>query len=434
MKKWLQPIDNAPLVLFRIFFGLLLALETIGSIFTGWVDKMLIAPTIHFPYIGFEWLTPLPGIGMYLYFIVMGILGLFIMLGFHYRWSMGLFTLLWTGSYLMQKASYNNHYYLLILVCIIMFFLPAHQYASVDAKRNPKIKSLTMPKWCSWVMIGQMTLVYFFATLAKFYPDWLDGTFTQLLFSRLHRFPILGTIFTEHWFHIFIAYAGIVFDGLIIPALLWKRTRNIAVLAALFFHIFNSFTLQIGIFPYFALSFVVFFYPSEHIRKLFFKNKPSLINDDLLPYPKPVGLTFFFILFFTLQVLLPLRHYFIKGDVLWTEEGHKMSWRMMLRERSGYAHFKVVDKKTKEEIPYNWTRELTKKQINMISTKPDAIWQMAQHIKKMFEKENKEVCVYVDSQVSINGKKPLPLIDTSVDLAQAKWNYFWHCDWILLYD
>lgn len=434
MKKWLQPIDNAPLILFRIFFGILLAAETFGSIATGWVKRMLIEPKVHFSYIGFEWLTPLPGYGMYVYYAVMGILGLLVMIGYKYRWSLGIFTLLWTGSYLMQKASYNNHYYLLILICIIMLFLPANKYASIDARNNPKIKELSMPQWCSWVMIAQMATLYFFATLAKFYPDWLDGTFTQLLFSRLHRFPLIGSIFTEHWFHIFIAYAGIFFDGLIIPALLWKRTRTIALFAAFFFHLFNSITLQIGIFPYFALSFVLFFYPPEQIRQVFFRNKPALNNNTLTTYVANKWVTSFFIIYFIIQLVLPIRHYFIKGDVLWTEEGHKMSWRMMLRERSGYTQFKVVDKATQTELAYEWTKDLTRKQINMINSKPDAIWQMAQHIKKEFQTQNKEVSVYASTMVAINNKSMKPFTDATVDLAQMPWDYFWHCNWILLYD
>ncbi|WP_316930169.1 HTTM domain-containing protein [Leeuwenhoekiella sp. MAR_2009_132] len=36
-----------------------------------------------------------------------------------------------------------------------------------------------------------------------------------------------------------------------------------------------------------------------------------------------------------MQLELPLRHWIIKDDVLWTEEGHRLSWRMMLRSKGG---------------------------------------------------------------------------------------------------
>lgn len=435
LKKAFDPIDNSPLILFRITFGLLIASESIVAIFTGWVKKNLIDPTVSIPHIGLDFLVPLPGYGMYVYFSIMGILGVLIAFGYKYRFSLGLYTLLWTSVYLMQKASYNNHYYLLILVCLIMLFLPANQYASLDAKKNPVIKSLTMPRWCSWVMIFQMTIVYFFATLAKFYPDWLDGTFTGILFSNLSDFPVLGPIFTEKWFHVFIAYAGIFFDGLIIPALLWKKTRNIAFVASLLFHLFNSVTLQIGIFPYFALSFIVFFYSPETIRRIFFKKKPQLQVEDLSKkYSYSNAITYFFIPFFIIQLILPIRHYFIKGDVLWTEEAHRLSWRMMLRQKSGITHFKVIDKNTQQELPYNIVEKLTRKQLGLVSSKPDGIWQMAQHIKKEFAEKGVEVSIFIDSKLSVNEKPYKTFIDPTVDFAEAEWNYFGHNEWILLYD
>lgn len=434
LEKAYRPIDNAPLILFRVALGALIIAESFVAIFTGWVKKNLIDPTVHLPHIGFDFLIPLPGLGMYAYYCIMGIFGLGILVGFKYRLSLAGFTLMWTGIYLMQKASYNNHYYLLLLVCLIMLFLPANRYAALDVKNNPKIKSLAMPQWVAWIMIAQMTIVYFFATISKFYPDWLNGTFTGILFSNISHFPIIGNIFTEKWFHLFIAYAGIFFDGLIIPALLWKKTRNLAFIASLIFHLFNSITLQIGIFPYFALSFVVFFYPPETIRAIFFKGKPRLIQENLINYSKTKTLTYFFIPFFIIQLILPVRHWFIKGDVLWTEEGHRLSWRMMLRDKSGIISFKIIDKKTNEELKYNLAEHLTKKQLNFVSSKPDGMWQMAQHIKKEFAKQGKEVQIYIHSQLSVNGRPYKLFIDPTIDFAEAKWDYFGQNKWIILYD
>ncbi|WP_306349662.1 HTTM domain-containing protein [Flavobacterium sp. '19STA2R22 D10 B1'] len=432
MKALYKPIDNAPLVIFRIFFGFLLAAETFGAILTGWVKNNLIDLTYTFPHIGFEWLHPLPGNGMYFYFIIMGILGINVMIGYKYKWSLGLFTLLWSTVYLMQKASYNNHYYLLIVVCVIMLFLPANQYASVDVKQKPGIKSLSMPQWCSWIMILQISIVYFFATVSKFYPDWLNGTFTRNLFIDKTNFPIVGSLFSKEWFYLFIAYSGIAFDLFIVPLLLYKRTRTIAFFASLIFHLFNACILQIGIFPFFALSFSLFFYPPEKIRQWFLKKKPVL-PDTETAQNNPLPL-YFFIIFFLVQIVLPLRHYLIKGDVLWTEEGHRLSWRMMLRSRNGYATFKVTDKKTNEVLPYQLEMILTPRQINFAATRPDGIWQMAQYIKQEYAQKGHDVSIHVESYVSINGAPYKAFSDPTVDFAQAKWNYFFHNDWILLYE
>ena len=73
-------IDNAPLLVFRVFFGILITLESFGAIATGWVRNTLILPKTTFSFIGFEFLQPLPGPGMYFYFVVMGTLGIFVAL------------------------------------------------------------------------------------------------------------------------------------------------------------------------------------------------------------------------------------------------------------------------------------------------------------------------------------------------------------------
>jgi vitamin K-dependent gamma-carboxylase len=431
--RLLKEIDNAPLVLFRMFFGFLLACETFGAIATGWVKSNFITPKFTFSHIGMDWLQPLPGYGMYYYFATMGLLGLLVMVGYKYRYSLGLFTILWTGVYFMQKTSYNNHYYLLVLVCLMMTFLPAHRYASVDVKLNPQIKKLTMPTWCSWVMIFMVSIVYFYATIAKFYPGWLNGTFIKNLLSQSIIIDALRVIMTQKWFYLFITYAGIAFDMLVVPLMLFKRTRTIAFVASLLFHLFNSVTLQIGIFPFFALSFAVFFYPPERIRQVFFKKKPAIENYNTTTEDINI-LKYFFIPYFIIQIILPLRHHFIKGDVLWTEEGHRLSWRMMLRSRSGNTHFKVIDKATEQELFYNVSEDLTPKQEGGVGTRPDMIWQMAQRIKQKYAAEKKDVAVYALTSISINNGPYNKLIDPEVDLAAAKWDYFWHCDWILLYD
>lgn len=445
-KLFLQ-IDNSPLIIFRILLGLLLFIESFGSILTGWVKNNLITPRILFPFIGFEWLHPLPGYGMYFYFALMAILGLFVMIGYRYKASLFCFLLLWTAQYLMQKTSYNNHYYFLILICFIMLFLPANAYCSFDSKRNKRLKSLFMPQWCSYVLMLQIAILYFYATIAKLYPDWLDGTFTRLLYSNKTNFPVIGKYFTEKWFYLPIAYLGILFDGLVVPLLLWKKTRTIALIANIIFHLSNSLILQVGIFPYFALSFVVFFYPPETIRRIFFRKRPTL-----QPYIDNVNfkginvLKYLFIPYFMIQIFLPLRHWLIEGDVFWTEEGHRLSWRMMLRKRSGYPiQFLIIDKKTGKEVKNTYSKNnlsisfsldhlLTEKQKNKINTSPDVIWQMAQYIKKDFKQKGIDVAVYADCWVSINNHPYKRLVNEKTDLANVKWNYFTHSPWILLYE
>src|SRR5690606_22225589 len=281
-KLLFKHIDNSALIVFRIIFGFLIFMESIGSIYTGWIRRTLIEPQQTFSFIGFEWLQPLPGNGMYFYYAVMGLCGLLVMVGYKYRWNMLLFTILWTGTYLMQKSSYNNHYYLLILLSAIMVFQPAHKYLSIDARLNPKIKMILMPRWCALVFIFQMFIVYTYGAVAKIYPDLLDTTVAEVLMKSKKDLFLVGDILQQKWTHYVIAYVGILFDALIIPLLLWKRTRKIAFFASIFFHLFNSFVFQIGIFPYLSLALVLFFFPTKTIHRIFLKRKPFYDKEEVI--------------------------------------------------------------------------------------------------------------------------------------------------------
>ena len=431
LKFLFKHIDNSGLIVFRIIFGLLCALESFGAIVTGWIKKTLIEPEFTFSFIGFEWLQPLPGDWMYVYYAVMGIFGLLIMVGYRYRFSMFMFATMWTATYLMQKSSYNNHYYLLFILSYLMVFLPANKYASLDVKLNPALKRISMPNWCKWVFVIQLLILYTYASIAKLYPDWLDASVPALLMKNKADYPIIGDLLQQNWIHYSIAYGGILFDGLIIPLLLYKPTRKYAFFASIFFHLFNSIVFQIGIFPYLALAFSLFFFEPKTIRDIFLKRKPFYNTNEII-FPKYGSLLVtIFSIYFVIHIALPLRHHFFKDDVLWTEEGHRLSWRMMLRAKSGSTRFRVIDEATNQQIPIKLNDYLTKKQQRSASTKPDVMWQFAQRLKQDFAEKGKSVKVYVRAYVSVNGRPAKQLIDPEVDLANEEWHHFKHHDWIL---
>ena len=430
-KLFFKEIDNAPLVAFRMLFGLLCFLESFGAILTGWVRRVLIEPEFTFSFIGFEWLQPLPGYGMYVYFGIMALLSLFVMLGYKYRLSVIGFTILWAGAYVMQKSSYNNHYYLLILISMIMAIMPAHRYASIDVKQRPEMMRLSMPNWCRLIIIAQLFIVYTYASVAKLYPDWLNGHVLGLLMENKSHYILIGDLLQQRWLHYLLAYGGIIFDGFIIPLLLYKPTRKWAFAVSIVFHLFNSIVFQIGIFPYLSLAFTLFFFEPDAIRRLWFKKKP-LYQSNATSIPSHANvLKWVLSIYVLIQISLPLRHHFIEDDVLWTEEGHRMSWRMMLRTRSGATTFKVVNKETQKAMPIALDQFLTPKQQRSAATKPDIIWQFAQYLKSYYAEKGLDVAVYVDAQVSVNGRRFKPLIDLKTDLAEVEWQIVQHSDWIL---
>lgn len=425
-------IDNSALIVFRIIFGFLITAEAFGAIMTGWVKRIMVEPKFTFNFIGFDFLQPLVGEYMYVHFVIMGIFGICVMLGYKYRIAIIGYTIFWATTYFLQKSAYNNHYYLLIILCAMMALQPANRYLSMDAKRNPSLVKHSMPQWCSWMLIVQMFIVYTYGAIAKIYPDWLTGEVIRIFMSAKKHYFLVGDFLQEQWLHCFLSYGGILYDGLVIPLLLYKPTRKWAFMASVFFHMFNSAIFQVGIFPYMSLGLCIFFFEPKTIRNIFLKKKP-LYEGSEISVPKYGNLLIAVLaLHFAIQVALPLRHHFFKDDVLWTEEGHKLSWRMMLRAKNGIASFRVV---TKDSITtttaINLDKYVTDKQKRMLATHPDAIWQFAQRLKKEYNDKGKEVEIYVKSSIRVNGRPFEKYIDPTVDLAKVKWNAFKHSEWIL---
>jgi len=426
-----KQIDNSQLVIFRIFFGLLCFLESFGAILTGWVKRGFVDAKFTFSFIGFDWLQPLPGYGMYAYYGIMSLFGVLVMVGYKYRFSIISFTLLWTGSYLMQKSSYNNHYYLLVLISAIMVIMPAHRDVSLDSRFNKSLKTNVMPNWCRWVFILQLFIVYTYASVAKFYPDWLDGTVMEILMKSKQHYSIIGEALQEKWLQNLLTWGGICFDGLVVPLLLFKPTRKWAFIVSIGFHLFNSIVFQIGIFPYLALAFYVFFFEPKTIRNIFLK-KRDLYDKEQIKEPKfKIIYVTLFSVYFVVQGLLPLRHHIFEDNVLWTEEGHRLSWRMMLRAKSGEISFTIKDNKTGERTKVNLQDYLTTKQQLILPTKPDIIWQFAQYLKKDFKLKGKDISVFVDCWVSVNGRPLKRFINSDIDIANLSWQPLKHSNWIL---
>ena len=428
-------VDNSALVLFRAFFGLLITLEAWGAIATGWVRRIFVDPDFTFNFIGFEFLQTFPGTGpqMYAYFVIMGIFGFMVMLGYRYRIAIIGYAIMWSAVYFMQKTAYNNHYYLLMLLLWIMAMFPANASFSMDAKRNPVIRDESMPRWVPLLIITQLWIVYTYASIAKLYPDWLDGTATRLLMQGRKEYWLIGDFLQQSWVPWVVTYVGILFDGLIIPALLWKKTRKWAFGISIFFHLFNSVVFQIGIFPYMSLAFTLFFFPSEVIHRIFLKRWKlyyKKTKEIRIPKLRTIGIVVVGV-YILLQIALPSRHWLIQDNVLWTEEGHRLSWRMMLRTKGGITYFTVLDKETNKRTTIKLNEYLSKKQLRTIRTKPDVIWQFAQHLKREYAKKGQDVAIFVNCRVKVNGRKLRPLIDPKVDLTTVSWDPWGHASWIL---
>jgi len=337
-----KPIDNVAIVLWSVVLGLVFLAETWGAIAVGWVKQVYVdPPNFTFNFIGFEFLQPLPVYGMHIWFFILGVLAIGITLGYRYRLSIILFTLGWLGVYLMHKTSYNNHHYLMAMLAAMMCIVPAHKSHSLDVKQGRVSPTSFCYQLYLYLFLGLFLIVFTYAAIAKIYPDWLRGVPLSQWLTAKKNTPI-GFLYSNVNQPLIMAWGGILFDLLIVPAFLWKKTRRLAFLVSLYFHLMNSITFQIGTFPYMMIGASVLFYPPEKLRTWFKISTKYRSPLQLHSLQKRKWISAAFTLFMLIHIALPLRHYFIPGNVYWTEEGHRLSWRMMLRSKSANAYFDIT--------------------------------------------------------------------------------------------
>ncbi|MCV6628549.1 MAG: HTTM domain-containing protein, partial [Flavobacteriaceae bacterium] len=215
--------------------------------------------------------------------------------------------------------------------------------------------------------------------IAKIYPGWLDLDAIATFMAGKRHYVLVGEFLQEKALHYFLAFGGLFFDLLVAIGLLYKPTRKFAFGCAVFFHLFNSVIFQVGIFPFLGLAFCLFFFDTETIRKIFLKKKSAYTASEVIVPQYKNFLLVVGIVYFAFQIGMPLRHWVIPGDVLYTEEGHRMSWRMMLRAKASTIQFKV-EKEDGTAFLVKPNELLSSKQARVLGGRPDMIWQFAQYL------------------------------------------------------
>lgn len=428
--------SNAPLVVFRILFGLMMAFSTIRFISMGWVRDFYIMPKVFFPFEGFYWLKPLPGDLMYWVFGLMIVSTLFIMLGLFYRTSAILFFISFTYVELLDKSNYLNHYYFVSLMAFILIFLPANKRFSLDSYFGRVEENKTTNNYVLWFIKGQLAIVYIFAGIAKLNTDWLVHALPLKIWLPAHsHLPFIGDLLNYEWVAYLFSWFGAVYDLFIVFFLLNTRTRPYAYFFVIVFHVLTRILFPIGMFPYIMIvSTLIFFSENFHeniLKKLSLFFKSNKEKNVLSTKPASKFFAIFFILYFTLQLLIPFRYLLYKGNLYWTEQGYRFSWRVMLMEKAGTAFFYVTDTSSKKKIDVNNRDFLTMNQEKMMATQPDMLVQYAHFLKKHFEEKGfKHIQVYADVYVNLNGRGSKQFIEPTIDLSKEQNN--WKAkNWIL---
>jgi len=414
-----RPLDAASSSAFRILFGALMFLSTVRFLNHGWVALYYQKPTWFFPYWGLGWVRPLPGAAMYVLYALIAVASLCILVGVAYRAATCVFALGFSYAHLCDKTNYLNHYYLISLLACLFCVLPLDREFSVRVWRRPSERRGQLRAWAVYLLRFQTGVVYVFGGIGKLGADWLiHGEPLRIWLAANGELPVLGRVLVQPWAALGFSWCGALFDLSIVPLLSWRVTRAPAYAVLVVFHVLTALLFNIGMFPWIMILSATIFWPPSWPRQVqSWLGRVAPPPDGVAGTPLGRAARLGAAAYAAVQLLLPLRSSLYPGNTLWTEEGFRFAWKVMLIEKAGTLELNVVDSAGRSflVLPRD---HLTPTQARMVSTQPDMILQFARLVAQDFAARGyAPVRVYADSEVSFNGRRSQRMIDPKVDLA-----------------
>lgn len=418
--------------IFRISFGLVLFFQSWHFFSIDFIQLDVLDPVLHFSYPYLSFIQPLDPYSMYGFLIVMFISSIMMIIGVKSRLFTALYFFVFTYLFLIDKGYYNNHYYLISLLLLIMMVVKSDtRFSLLPTKQRMNFK------WEEFLLIFLFSLVLIFAGLNKLNPWWL------VHHEPVHHILEAKAIWTatSFWRSPFIEYimvwGGMFFDLFIVPLLLWNRTRTYAVIAFLFFNGMNYIVFssigEIGIFPLLMLSSLILFFPSTSIQHALAKySKSTPIEATKVEMKFSFVFKVLFILFISVQLVLPLRHHFFPGNADYTGEGQRFSWRMKSMYKDFSITFILKDEERNISASLDPRTVLTEKQYTNLAYYPELIIPVMQNLRiAAINKGVKEPMIYVVYKVGFMGLPLQYIVDPKMELTKVKYSPFQHSSWIL---
>jgi len=428
-----KKISAAPLISFRLIFGALMIFSTIRFMWLGWIEDHYTTPMFHFKYFGFEWVEACSTTCLYAIHVgmIFAALGVMFAHGMLYRLSALALFLGFTYTELIDLTYYLNHYYFVSLICLLLVFMPANvsPFFEVDQQQ---IRRATL-----FIIQAQIAILYVYAGLAKINHDWLIEALPLKIWLPAHdKLPLIGPLFSWDITPYLFSWAGMLYDSFIVFFLLYKPTRVWAYVTVIIFHSLTGILFQIGVFPVVMMGAATIFFSDEWhtrlIKKLNFGVQKPWLESPKLQFPRVFN--YFLVLYLAFQLLFPWRYLLYPGNLFWTEEGYRFSWRVMLMEKAGTATFYVKDTATgREGIVVN-NEFLNAHQEKQMAMQPDMILQFAHFLGRHYEAKGLlKPEVRAEVYVTLNARPSRLLIDPHRNLLNEK-DSFKPKDWIIHYE
>lgn len=439
-----ERVDGASLAVLRIAIGLVVVLSAVRTWAYGWTDSLYAGPTHRFTYLWLGW-VPQPGpLGIRLLVAATAAAGLAIALGWRTRLAAVVLLVSFGWIESIDATTYLNHYWFVTLLALLATVVPFGATWSLDARRRRLGRGgrdATVARGWVWLLRFQVGVVYASAGLAKLQPDWLLRSIPMRYWLPARSdVPLIGSLLRHPETAHVLSIAGAAFDCLVVPLLLWRRTRLWAWLAVVAFHLVTWRLFPIGVFPWLMVAMATVFFDPTWPRDLLRRLRPEAAAAQPLDAasvpplpPSPVWRTRLLAgaaaAWVVVQLALPLRHLAYPGDHRVTAEGYRFGWNVLLVERVASVTFLVRDPATGRTWTFDPDELYTPTQLRVMRSEPDLIQQAAHAIADHESTPGHRVEVRVDAWLSFNGRPAFRWIDPDVDLA-AQPRTPWHKPWI----
>ncbi|MGB0647071.1 MAG: HTTM domain-containing protein [Bradymonadia bacterium] len=423
--RWDTSVSLDSLACLRILFGVTMSLGTLRFVSSGWIEELFVRPNYFFKYPGFEWVPVWSPTGLYIHFSIALLSSLMVALGWYYRTSMTIFLCSFLGIQLLDASNYLNHYYLVLCVGTVLLCLPANGQWSIDAMRYRHKARQTYPIWGLYLLRFQVGIVYIYAAIAKLGSDWLfHAQPLSIWLSARQDLPVLGPLLASPYAAYTMSWGGLVYDASIVLFLLYRPTRKLAYFAVLGFHGMTFLLFDIGMFPLIMIVLTTIFFEPTYPRQFLGRWRIETASPSPTQHPRTSQFKVVLIgCWCAFHLVFPFRHLWMEHDVLWSEQGMRYSWRVMVREKMGSITYQVKRKSDGRIFEINPSKYLEPRQMSEMSGQPDLIRQLAFYVKMDFERRHgPAAAVTVRALVSLNGRAPALMIDPNVDLTSTSFN------------
>ena len=384
----------------------------------GYLDDLLVVPTYHISYAFVGPIAAPTAVTGRLLLAMQFVGGLLLACGICVRPAAAAALLAFGYLELVDRTLFLNHYYLVSILLFLLLILPHPTVASGEQAQRAEIRS-QLPRAVVFAFRLQISLVYFFAGTAKLNADWLlHAQPLRIWLSALaDTIPLFETLAAEPVAYL-ASWAAACFDIALAFALWHRKSQGYAVAAGLGFHLITGYFFSIGMFPWFMASALLLFLPLQHARSFENLALRRLPTETRARQLRPI-LMLVLATHLAFQIFYPAYCQLRSRDAAWSYRGFDCTWRVMIAQKHGEMQLDLYDLQTGQREAVDLASWLKPWQQGAIAVDPDLVLQFARDLANEARQRGRNVAVFGEVWVTLNGHPSRRILRNDIDLARA---------------